>query len=688
MADNKEDKKDSNIFSKLLEAGEAILDAQIAKARNSVTIDNKSENSESDFIFGKAVTQDRTYSIGSQGYQEKIGSITYDHLKWMAIKSSVVSAIIKTRQNRVAAFSKISKDSNKLGFKISLKNEEEALDELRKELSSGKQESKSTEESRSTDLMSEISKADENLDDAVTAPLDPEVVSSLDQKDGDVDGDGDKEDDFDSLSPKVQERKLQDLLKEKTKKKVRSIQEFIINCGDLNDRPFETKKWNFDTYLRAIVWDTLIYDQISTELVPKEAEILKAKLNIHHFYPVDGSTVRYSSPALKDMKNNQMMSGYDILYPEEQLKQLEEKDALTLDDERLKNNEYKWVQVIRGRIERAFTEDELAVGFRNPVTDILSNGYPISELELLIALVGSHLQTEFYNRSYFQQGFSAKGILHVKANLNRAKLEELKRHWSHLVSGNRNSFQTPIMSGMEEIQWIPLTQNHNEMEFNLWLNYLIKMICAIYQIDPAEIGYGIKDEGRSGSGMSGDNTSEKLENSKDKGFVPLMTFLQSYINKSIVDKLDPDYQFEWVGLDTTGEKDNLELREREAKFVKTVNEIREEYGLSPIEGADDLILDPVYFQWFAQFHPDGQAKLEQDQQNAMMQQQQGQEDPNADQGPEVSEQDYKVQEAQKESDHQRQEEAKDSDLRRQKELESHKAKLSKATTIEYYKSEE
>ena len=84
------------------------------------------------------------------------------------------------------------------------------------------------------------------------------------------------------------------------------------------------------------------------------------------------------------------------------------------------------------------------------------------------------------------------------------------------------------------------------MEFNLWLNYLIKMICSIYQIDPSEIGYGMKDEG--GAGMSGDNTAEKLAQSKDKGFIPLMTFLSDYINTNIVDKLDPDYRLQWVGL--------------------------------------------------------------------------------------------------------------------------------------------
>jgi hypothetical protein len=339
---------------------------------------------------------------------------------------------------------------------------------------------------------------------------------------------------------------------------------------------------------------------------------------MHHFQPVDGSTIRYASPELSKYKNRDMDLTADILYPEEELKALEERDALELDEQRLEKNEYKFVQLVRGKIVRAFTEEELRVGMRNPTSDIYVNGYSISELEMLVALVTSHLQTEFYNRSYFQQGFSAKGILHIKANLNRAKLEELRRNWNHMVKGNRNSFQTPIMAGMDEVEWIPLTQSHSEMEFTMWLNYLIRMICAIYQIDPSEIGYGIKDEGR-GGGISGDNTKEKLANSKDKGFVPLMKFLADYINKNIVECIDPDYVMEWVGLEDESDMARIARQKEEVQWKKTLNEVRAEDGLPPIPGADHLVLNPVYFQWYSTMSEEGQKLMQQQADMAMAQ---------------------------------------------------------------------
>jgi hypothetical protein len=578
--------KNDNIFKKMLDVGSAMLDAQLYKARTSIGSGEDGEY----FNFGKAITRDRTYYMGSQGFFEKPTAISYEYQKQIALKSSVISAILKTRQNRVAAFSQYRPEGTDPGFKIELKHPDDALDKIKEELFGLEGEEETTATSGAQD------KEDALSDDLAEVRKGMTADSSLMQHLENAADDSQLKEK--PLTEEEKTRQARAELNKRTKAKKRAIAEFISNCGELKDRPFDNKVWNFDSYLRAITWDSLVFDQVATEKVPKEAAVLNDRMNIHHFYPIDASTVRYASPALSKYKTADLSAmGADILYNEDEIEGMERRDTLDLNDERLEKNEYKYVQLIRGRIQRAFTEDELAFGMRNRITDIFANGYAISEIELLVALVTSHLQTEFYNRSYFSQGFSAKGILHVKANLNRSKLEELRRHWNHMVKGNRNSFQTPIMAGMDEVQWIPLTQNHSEMEFGLWLNYLIRMICAIYQIDPAEIGYGMKDVG--GAGMSGDNTKEKLDNSKDKGLVPLMVFIQSYVNKNIVDELDPDYMLEWTGLHEEDAEEKVKRQAQEVTFKKTVNEIRDEDGLEPITGGD-VILNQIFLQAYMQ----------------------------------------------------------------------------------------
>lgn len=610
------DKKTTGLFQKILTASEVAIEHYIAKARSDIA----SEDDEA--FYGKAVTKDSTYTTGSQGYFERGTNLSYGFLSQMSRKNTIVAAIIQTFQNKVASHAVVARDKHSKGFRIKLKDEETEVQKIIEELfgdeskaaNSGNAETKSGQNQNIATTGSDaMSKADpdDDLDFADESEEPSQVKQGLDSIQNNLNakpglpGDTNKDG---QLSDKEKRRLAKAELSKRTKAKIAAIQEQILTCGSLENRPFDSRRWNFDAYLRAIVRDRLTCDQIGTEIIPDQTG------TIHHWKPIDGSTLRYASGALAKYKDFDAQSaGYDLLYPEKELLALKEQgDALELDEEKLSNEDYKYVQVVRGRIARAFTPDELAFGMANPTTDIYSNGYSIAELELLMGMVTAHIFTENYNRSYFTQGFSAKGILHIKSPLNRRKLETVRVQWNHMLKGNKNSFQTPIMSGMDDVKWIPLTQNHSDMEFNNWMNYLIKIICAVYQIDPFEIGFGMKEEGGSsgGGGLGGDNSKEKLESSRNKGFVPLLRFLQSYLNFNIVSRIDPDYELEFVGIDEESKKATLDRQKEEVKFKKTVNEIRAEDDLEPIAGADDLLLDPVYFQWFQAFHPDGQ-KLQQ-----------------------------------------------------------------------------
>lgn len=622
MAD---DNKKSNIFQKVLAATDVWLETQISKGKNSV---QQEIEDEADFFYRKSVAKDQSYYVGTQGYQEKPYRLTYEHLKQMSLKDSIISAIIQTRQNQVSGFSKLVRTPFDRGFKINLKDEQKILEEIKEELRKSpefmpkKPLQDPAEAQANVPSEDEVNQALDQAGDDVKKAEDfdhsPEEKDALaEAMDGQPDSDTDQSDATDDdEAQKINwrlERKAKEILNKKYADRRRNVEQFVLNCGKTKDRPFESRRWNFDTLLRAIVRDSYTYDQLGIERVPDQAN------RIHHVVPVDGSTIRYASPELGKYKSFPLQSSYDILYPEKELDALKERDALELDPKLLEQNKYKWVQVVRGRIERAFTEDELKVGHRNPTTDIFNNGYPVAELELLVNLVSSHLNTEFYNQAYFSQGFSAKGILHIKAPLNRRKIETIRQQWQHMIKGSRNSFQTPIFAGMDEVNWIPLTQNHTDIEFQGWLQYLIKMICAIYQIDPQEIGIGMKEEGSKGSGLSGDNTQEKIDLSRDKGLYPLLRFLENFINCNIIDDVDPDFYLEFVGLRDESMKEALERQEKEAKFKKTVNEIRAEDGLPPLPGMDDFINEPTYLQWYTQFSEKGMKKMQQDQQAQMTQ---------------------------------------------------------------------
>ena len=605
-----ENNKKPSIFSKVMEAGETLLDAQIFKAKNTMVM-NQPQDTE-DFLYSKAVTEDPNYSIHSQGWKEKPTRLQTSHLKQMSIKNTVVMAVIQTRQNQVASHAQLVDSEQELGFMIKLKNEKELLDDIITQL---KEERAQNRQEESEDIPDyDIQKA---IGESQNAEAD---INNTDEEAKDASDTARDQEDRKRSDDEVEEenweliRKAKEILEDKFKKDRKAVQDYVLNCGLKDGKTFKAKQWNFEKALRAWTRDSLTYDLYATEVVPN-------KLNKpHHWFPVDGSTIKFASHQLKNYKEvaNNFMN-LDLLYPEQEARAMETQKTLDLEDTLLQANAYKYVQVVRGKIERAYTEDEMKIGIRNANTDIYNNGYGISELELSVGLITGHLNAEFYNQAYFTQGFSAKGILHIKAAINRRKLESVRQQWQHMIRGAKNSFQTPIFAGVDDVEWIPLTQNHQDIGFEGWLRYLIKMICAIYQIDPQEIGIGFKEEG-SGGGLSGDNTKEKMKASKDKGLRPLITHIQTHINEEIIAPFDDRFCLEFTGLTSEDQEQALARQEKEVKFKKTVNEVRAEDGLPPLPGMDDIILDPTYFQWYSMYSK--KATQLQEQQQAQMREQQ------------------------------------------------------------------
>lgn len=602
-----ENNKKPSIFEKMIETGHAYLDSQIFKAKTTII----NSNVEDDFYMGKAVVEDPSYSLHSQGWTDKPYRIQNGHLKQMSYQDSAIAAVIQTRQNQVARHSTLVKSEQEKGFMICIKDEDALLEKIKEEL---RAEMKANDiidgENPIQDKVDSQLNESSNVEKAELPGQPSDDETSLEGTEEETEENKSKSDDEVELLEFELERKAKEILNKKFEKPRKLVEQYIINCGHTENRPFESLQWNFESFLRAITRDSLTYDMYATEKVPDKIG------RIHHFFPVDGGTIKKASRDLKNYKDSaQNFYNIDILYPERGKEAEQKQKVIELNQDLLDKDAYKWVQVIRGKIERAYTSDELAVGIRNKNTDIYNNGYGIGELELLVAMVTGHLNAEYYNQAYFTQGFSAKGILHIKAALNRRKVESVRMQWHHMLKGSRNSFQTPIFAGVEDVKWVPLTQNHNDIGFEGWMRYLVTMIGAIYQIDPSEMGIHFKAEGSSGLGGAKDDTKEKNESSKDRGLYPLLMHFQNYINEQIIKPFDARFTIKFTGCKGENASATLNRQKEESKFKKTLNEIRAEDGLRPLPGGDDIILGPEFMQWYTQFSPKALEKQDKDRQH-------------------------------------------------------------------------
>jgi hypothetical protein len=135
-----------------------------------------------------------------------------------------------------------------------------------------------------------------------------------------------------------------------------------------------------------------------------------------------------------------------------------------------------------------------------------------------------------------------------------------------------------------------------------------------------EIGFSMRSEGgRAGGGLSGDDSSEKVDLSREKGLVPLLKFLAMFINNNIIDEIAPDFKLEFVGITDETSKEFLDRITKE-KAIRPINSILRELGEREIPGCDSLVLDPTFFQWFAQFSEEGKKLSQQSQMQSMFSQ--------------------------------------------------------------------
>jgi hypothetical protein len=351
-------------------------------------------------------------------------------------------------------------------------------------------------------------------------------------------------------------------LTEGEKNYVLELENYIWHCGMTGQNNIYSRD-NFDIWLRKIVRDSLTFDGSATELVPTR------KGAVAEFHAIDTATIRL---------------------------------ALTrqeMDEE----EERAFVQIMNGQVVTEYRPDEIMYGIRNPTTAIQNNGYGVSEIEQLIAIVTNIFNAMTHNAQFFKNGAAVKGLVNIKPSSKSGgvpvdQFEAFKRAWKAMVTGTMNAWTTPILQS-EGVEFINMGHTNREMEFTRYLDFLVKIAAAVFQIDPAEINFYQSANSGGSAPMFEGNQEAKLKMSRDKGLRPLLSAVSRWINQFIIERLTDDFYFCFVGIDSKDEKEIVEIRKEEVGSYKTLDEVRQEAGLEALgeEKGGDLVLNPQYVQY-------------------------------------------------------------------------------------------
>lgn len=218
----------------------------------------------------------------------------------------------------------------------------------------------------------------------------------------------------------------------------------------------------------------------------------------------------------------------------------------------------------------------------------------------MVNAIANHRTAEIHNEVYFKHGHSSNGILNIKEEMTEEDLQGVRRMFQRQASGVRNAHRQLIFAAPKGIEYVPMSAMSNkDMEWNEWMNYLIKLICAVFGINPSEINFDISKDASTTLGDGGTRNEVMLKDTRNSMLRPLLNWVEDVVNDELMPRFNTEladkYIFEFVGLDAMDEDRELDRIKKKVTTVYTVNEIRRELGLDDLDDGD-IILDTVYLQ--------------------------------------------------------------------------------------------
>lgn len=353
---------------------------------------------------------------------------------------------------------------------------------------------------------------------------------------------------------------------EHERKEIENIQAFIYNCGRIENTP-DDDRMLFGEFLKLTIRDALTFGNITVE------KVLTRRGALHRFRPLPAEGVYHiNKDAPKQQIEDHIKSVRNLYEPKS-----DNDPALHYNYNPADLDYYKYVQVSYDNTPLAvFGDEDMIFKLFNPQNFQDSNGYCYSPLEMAVMNITHHMNTEHYNSNFFTHGQAAKGVLHLKGTVTASQLTSFRRQFYNLINGSQNAWRTPIVSGLDDVQWVPMAGGSKDMEYLNYNMHLMRAICTQFQIDPIELGLDLLVTGGKGT-SNADGNAAKIEFSREKGLYPILMFVEDLINSDVIPAIDPiyakKYKFQFEGYTDETPQTEIALLQAEMTVNKSMNDL-------------------------------------------------------------------------------------------------------------------
>lgn len=317
---------------------------------------------------------------------------------------------------------------------------------------------------------------------------------------------------------------------------VGQLAEFIEQTGFQFDPDRED---DFMDYIQMMVRDLNVIDQISTEVQFNRVGEPVA------FWALDGSTI------------------------------------VRVTDENQFAKNIRFVQQIETKIYNEYTADQLVFDYKNKRVDVRYRGYGYSLVEQCIDVITTLLFGYNYMRDQMIRDRVPKGFISVMGDAGKEQLDSIREYWYASMSGAGAQWNIPILPSGKDgvgIDFKTLGQSNKDMEYHKLMMFVSSLCAAVMGMDLAEIGIKTDDS----QALIGENPAPRLQFSKSRGLESLLSFVEQHVNK-LLRKVTTKYRFKFVGVEPEDQEKRMSILGKDVTIRRTINEIREDDGLEPIE---------------------------------------------------------------------------------------------------------
>lgn len=249
-----------------------------------------------------------------------------------------------------------------------------------------------------------------------------------------------------------------------------------------------TKTDSFRGFIEPVIEDLLVLDAGSIENV-RNGKGVPAQL-----WPVDGAQIRLDP----------LWTGQDMSKPR-----------------------YFWFPVGPSSVQIGqmsgssvgLLDKELLYIMQNPATWRVVG---FSALETLRETIESEIMASRYNKAQVSQA-PPHGVIDLGEDATPENVDQFERYWRTEIAGYKS---TAVIGGTKDAKFISFAKSNKDMQFLQWQTYLIRKITAVFGISPQDLGVTF-DVNRA-------NAQEQANISEDRGLKPLLHLLETQFNREVV----------------------------------------------------------------------------------------------------------------------------------------------------------